>query len=241
MHSKYDLSLILACYNEMEIFADSVKKIIDILDKTSMTYEIIFIDDHSQDHTVHLIKQTLKKYSAKNLRAFFHSKNLGRGKTVSEGFLKAQGKIVGYIDIDLEIPSWYIPRFVESIKGDIDGAIGWRIYDLNFKGLIRWIFSKSYMWLRQELLNLNIKDTEAGYKFFKRDKIIPIVKKCQDNHWFWDTEIVARSLKADLKLTEIPVVFIRRVDKTSTVRLLPDTIDYFYKLFSYQKELKIRS
>lgn len=240
MHSKYDISLVLACYNESQVFRSSVKQIIDVLDKSSFTYEIIFIDDHSWDNTVQLIKQALKQHPTKNLRAYFHAKNLGRGKTVSEGFFKAQGKIVGFIDIDLEIPAWYIPRFVESIRGNITGAIGWRIYDLNLKGLMRWIFSKGYMWLRRRTLNLNIQDTEAGYKFFRRDKIIPIVKKCRDNHWFWDTEIVARSIKAGLKLTEIPVVFIRREDKTSTVRLVPDTIDYLYKLFSFRNELKVK-
>lgn len=240
MHSKYDVTLILACYNESQVFRLSVKQIIDVLDKSSFTYEIIFIDDHSGDNTVQLIKQALKQYHTKNLRAYFHTKNLGRGKTVSEGFLKAHGKIVGYIDIDLEIPAWYIPRFVESLNDNFDGAIAWRIYDLNLKGITRWVFSKGYMWLRKKSLNIEIRDTEAGYKFFKRSKIIPVIKKCRDNHWFWDTEIVARSLKAKLKLIEVPVVFIRREDKTSTVRLIPDTIDYLYKLFTYQNELKVR-
>ncbi len=238
MHNKYDVSLVLACYNEAEIFTDSVKQIIQVLDKTNWTWEIIFIDDKSQDNTADLIKHTINKYSRKQLTAFFHEKNQGRGKTVSEGFSKAQGKVVGYIDIDLEIPAWYIPRFVEAINTQTDGVVGHRIYDINLSGLLRWIFSKGYVWLRQKLLPLPIQDTEAGYKFFKRDKIIPIIKKCRDNHWFWDTEIIANSLKAKLTIAEIPVVFIRRIDKTSTVKLIPDTVDYLKKLYAYSRENK---
>ena len=239
MHNQYDLSLILACYNETEIFSESIKEILAVLDKTNWTYEIIFIDDHSRDHTPDLIKQTLKKYPRKHLSAYFHSQNQGRGATVSEGFLKAQGKIVGYIDIDLEIPAWYIPRFIEKLNASFDGVIARRVYDISIKNLTRWIFSKGYVWLRQQALPLPIQDTEAGYKFFKREKILPVVKKCRDPHWFWDTEIVARAISHNLKLSEIPVVFIRRCDKTSTVRLLPDTFDYFKKLLVYRHRLRV--
>lgn len=239
MHHKYDFSLILACYNETEVFDQSVKEIIKVLDNTNLTYEIIFIDDKSQDNTAKLIRRVLGRYSKKNLSAYFHAQNQGRGQTVSEGFQKAKGRIVGFIDIDLEVPAWYMPRFVEALDKSTDGAIGWRVYDLDLRGLIRWIFSKGYVWLREQVLSLSIKDTEAGYKFFKREKILPVVKRCRDPHWFWDTEVVARALKAKLKLAEIPVVFIRRRDKTSTVNLIPDTLDHLKKLWQYQKELQL--
>lgn len=234
MHYRYDLSLVLACYNEGEIFTQSVKEIISVLDKTDWSYEIIFIDDASIDNTVRLIKQALKRYPRKHLSALYHPSNQGRGKTVTDGFLKAQGRVIGFIDIDLEIPAWYIPRAVEAIQAGADAAIGWRVYDLNLKGVIRWFASKTYMWLRKQMLGIKLQDTESGFKFFRRDKILPVLNQCRDPHWFWDTEIIARSLKAGLTITEIPVVFIRRYDKTSTVKLLPDTLDYLKKLWQYR-------
>lgn len=240
MHYRYDLSLVLACYNEGEIFTQSVKEIISVIDKTDWSYEIIFIDDASVDNTVQLIKQALKRYPRKHLSALYHAQNQGRGNTVTDGFLKAQGKIVGFIDVDLEIPAWYIPRAVEAIQIGADAAIGWRVYDLNLKGVIRWFASKGYMWLRAQTLGIKLKDTESGFKFFRRDKILSVLNRCRDPHWFWDTEIVARSLQAGLKFTEIPVVFIRRQDKTSTVKLLPDTLDYLKKIIYYRQQLKIR-
>mgnify|MGYP001601536777 CR=1 FL=1 len=54
--NKFDFSLILPCYNEAEIFNDSVKRIIEVLDGTNYTWEIIFIDDCSTDGTRKLIK-----------------------------------------------------------------------------------------------------------------------------------------------------------------------------------------
>jgi len=64
---KYDVSLVLACYNEAEIFADSVKRIIATLDQTDYTFEIIFVDDVSSDNTRELIDKAFKTYPRHNL------------------------------------------------------------------------------------------------------------------------------------------------------------------------------
>lgn len=237
MVDKCDLSLVLACYNEGEHFSESAKKIVEVLDQTDFSWEIIFVDDSSTDETVVLIKKFVKKYPRKRLISIFQEKNGGRGLAVTKGIKKAQGRIVGYIDIDLEIPSDYIPRFVKEIEMGADVVCGWRIYDFTLKSLPRWIASKGYNIVRDKVLGTSIKDTEAGYKFFRRNKILPILKKCKSPGWFWDTEIMVRAKKAGLKVKEIPVVFIRRFDKTSTVRLIPDTFVYLKELWGFKKEL----
>ena len=237
--NKFDFSLILPCYNEAEIFNVSVKKIIEALDGTDYTWEIIFIDDCSTDGTQNLIKKTIEKYKRRTLRAFFHSQNQGRGKTVQEGFFQAEGEIVGFIDIDLEVSEWYIPKFIKAIDEGADVAVGWRIYDFNFQSLPRWVASKGYSLLRKIVLNLSYKDTEAGYKFFSRKKTLPIFKKCVYPGWFWDTEIMALAHKYKLRVEEIPVAFVRRLNKTSTVRLIPDSISYFKDLISFKMRGKI--
>jgi len=233
---KYDISLVLACYNEAEIFDDSVKKIINTLNKTDYTWEIIFVDDKSQDNTKQLIKNALKKYSRQNLSAIYHSKNQGRGQTVVDGFKKAQGKFVGYIDIDLETSEWYIPQFIETLEKGADLVNAWRIYDFQLWALPRWIASKGYSFLRKALLGLPFKDTEGGYKFFRRNKLIPLLKKTQHQGWFFDTEIMTLSHRANLKIVEVPVAFVKRSDKTSTVDLIPDSINYLKNLIKYPKK-----
>ncbi len=230
---KYDVSLILACYNESEIFNDSIQRIINTLKKTDYTWEIIFVDDKSQDNTKELIKKTLGKYPRYNLSAYFHENNQGRGQTVIDGFKQSQGKIVGYIDIDLEVGEWYLPKFISAIEAGSEVVTAWRIYDFNLHSLIRWLGSKGYYWLEKKLLRLPLHDTEAGYKFFNKTKIMPILKKCQHQDWFFDTEVLARAFAVKLTIQEIPVAFVRRTDKKSTVRLLPDTIKYLTNLLKF--------
>jgi glycosyltransferase involved in cell wall biosynthesis len=236
MAYQFDFSLVLPCFNESEHFNQSVDRIIKVLDGSSFSWEIIFIEDASIDTTPNLIKSYIKKNSRKHLSAYFHDKNLGRGRSVSEGIEKSQGKVVGYIDIDCEIPPEYIPRFISEINSGHDVASGWRIYDFTLKSLPRWIASKGYGIVRNLVLGEVFKDTEAGYKFFDRDKILPVVRKCHSPGWFWDTEVMVKAAGAKLKITEIPVVFIRRYDKTSTVKLIPDTLIYLKELWNFNRK-----
>lgn len=235
---KYDASLILACYNEAEIFNDSVARLIKTLNKTDYTWEIIFVDDKSSDNTVGLIKKAIKRYSRDNLSAIYHNKNQGRGQTVVDGFKKAKGKYVGYLDIDLEIGEWYLPRFFEALDNGFDLASAWRIYDFQLWSLPRWLASKGYTWLRKVLLGLPYQDTEGGYKFFKRSKLLPLLIKAKNQGWFFDTEIMALSCKYHLKVIELPVAFIRRAEKTSTVKLIPDTLTYLKDLYKFSRRFK---
>ena len=235
---KYDVSLILPCYNESEIFNDSVKRIIKTLSQTDYTWEIIFVEDKSQDNTAALIKSFLEKYPRLNLSAYFHERNEGRGKTVSDGFYKASGKYVGFIDIDLEAGEWYLPKFIDELENGVDAAVAWRIYDFAFWSLPRWLASKGYVWLRKEILGLPYQDTEGGYKFFKRQKILPLLKKVKNKGWFFDTEIMALCFKHKLRVKEIPVAFVRNPQKTSTVKLIPDSLEYLLNLIKFSWQFK---
>lgn len=237
MGYQFDVSLILACYNEAEHFNSSVDRIIKVLDGTDFSWEIIFIDDASVDATADLIKSYINKHPRKHLAAYFHQINKGRGAAVTEGIEKSQGKIVGYIDIDCEVPPDYIPQFVSAIDNGADLAVGWRIYDFTVKSLPRWFASKGYNRIRNAVLNNSLKDTEAGYKFFRKVKILPVLKQCVSAGWFWDTEVTVRAQRAGLKIKEMPVVFIRRFDKTSTVRLIPDTFVYLRELWKFKRKL----
>jgi hypothetical protein len=146
--------------------------------------------------------------------------------------------LVGFIDIDLEIGEWYISKFLEVLDDGADVANAFRIYDLNLRGILRWFASKGYVILRNLFINLPFKDTEAGYKFFKRDKLLPLMPSIFHAGWFFDTEILALSHKHNLEIVEIPVAFVRRFDKTSTVKLIPDTIRYFRDLILFSRQFR---
>lgn len=235
---KKSLSLIIPCYNEEGHLLDSYKKVVNELRKKHFLYELIFIDDKSHDQTKKIILQICK--SDKNAKYIFHKKNLGRGATVSEGIVEARNEVVGFLDIDLEVSEKYIGKFYNKIKQGCDLVVAKRKYKINLASLPRGIISKSYVLVQKILLGSKFDDTEAGYKFFNKRRILPILKLIKNKKWFWDTEVVLLSHINGLKIEEIDVIFNRRLDKKSTVKLIPDSFDYLVNLFKFKNRLLSR-
>ena len=234
---RIELSLILPCYNEAEHFKTSSEFILNTLKKTSYTFEIIFVEDKSKDGTTALIKEFIGSHQNEHIKAIFFNKNKGRGKAVTEGILSAKGLFVGFIDIDCEVSPEYISQFIQKLKQGYDVVCGKRIYRISVSGFVRAAVSRIYSFIMKLLLNTQLEDTEAGYKFFRKDKIIPVLSQVKDKGWFWDTEIMVRAERRGLEMTFLPVVFNRRTDKTSTVKLWSDSAAYFRKLLSFRNQL----
>lgn len=226
--SKVEVSVILPCYNEGDTFEKSTEKIVKELRKLKKNWEIIFVEDKSTDNTRQAVEKLGNEIS--RARVVFHKKNEGRGKSVADGIKMANGEICGYLDVDSEVSENYIPLFVREVENGNDLVVGKRFYEGELKSLTRFLSSKIYAFSAKSILKLPIDDTEAGYKFFNRKKILPILPKIKSKHWFWDTEICAQTHWHGLKISQVPVLFKRRMDKKSTVRLIPDTFDYISNL-----------
>jgi len=233
-----DFSLILPCYNEGQIFNKNVEWILDTLKRSRFSFEIIFVDDKSQDKTKQLIQKVCAT-KPKFCRAIYHSQNLGRGTAVKDGIISAKGKVAGYIDIDCEVSPVYIPEAVDKIlKKQADVVVGRRIYKLTPSSILRAIMTVGYKKLSSFILPTDNIDTESGYKFFNRKKILPILKLTNHPHWFWDTQIIVFSKLGGLKITEIPVLFLKNPNKKSTIRILKDVPDYLVNLWRFYWKLK---
>lgn len=230
-----DVSIVIPCYNEEAILEDSVREIARVMEQTRYSWELIFIDDRSQDQTPFLLNKLVA--SRPNSRAIFHQQNVGRGGTASEGLSLAQGRVIGFLDIDLEVHARYIPTMVLTIDGGYDVATAHRIYrvPLQWDDLLRNILSVGYRWMVRHYLKLPFEDTEAGFKFFRAERIHPLLPKARSKGWFWDTEIMALAHREKLRVIEIPCVFVRRFDKVSTVRPFKDSWAYLIALLEFKK------
>ncbi len=228
-----DLSLVIACYNEAAHIEDSLPELRSVLDKSGLTYELIIIDDCSSDNTVTILQRICD--GEKNITLRVHAQNVGRGGTVAEGFGLARGDVTGYLDIDLEIGPWYLLPALNKLNSEhLDGVIAHRVYKLDAHPtvLVRQWMSFGFRKLSHILLDLPLTDVAGGFKFFRRERILPILARCQSTHWFWDTELVYLADRAGLEIGEIPVLFLRRPAKESTVRMIPDTLRQLKETFA---------
>lgn len=232
-----DLTLVIACYNEESLLEASVRETFRVLDAMRSTVEVIFIDDRSRDATVALIDRIMAANPGRDLRKVVHQANVGRGGTVAEGIRMARGRLVGFIDIDLEVHARYIPSCVAALEDGFDVATALRVYRFSVRSVDRYLMSTGYRALMQRVTRVPLRDTETGFKFFRRDRIMPVLDSTRDTGWFWDTEIMVRAHYAGLRIIEIPALFIRRFDKRSSVRAVADSVDYLRKLWTFRREL----
>ena len=231
-----DVSVVLACYNEEETLAESFAEIWKTLEPTSAArYEIIFVDDVSRDRTREIIARhrgaTIRTACARIL----HETNQGRGATVTDGFRAARGEIVGFLDVDLEVHARYIPSLVRAIEEGADVATVRRIYAFQLGSLDRYFMSRGYSLLVRRLLGVPLRDTETGLQVLPARGAAAGAGRDPGPGWFWDTEFMVRAHRRGLRIEEIPGAYVRRDDKTSTVRGLRDSWTYFGKLLAFRR------
>lgn len=232
------VSVVLACYNEEPHLAASFAEIVASLEELRRPYEIVFVDDCSRDRTREVIRALVESHPQVATQVVLHEKNRGRGGTVSDGFRVARGDIAGYLDVDLEVHSRYIPSLVRAIEQGADVAIVRRIYAFQLRALDRYFMSRGYSWLVRTLLKVGFTDTESGYKFFRREALLPVLDEIEDAGWFWDTEFMVRAARRGLRIAEVPGAYVRRYDKASTVKGLRDSAAYFRKLVRFRRRLR---
>jgi glycosyltransferase involved in cell wall biosynthesis len=232
MGTSLTLSLILPCFNEGPIITANVHRIHSVLDRLGYPYEIIFVDDASHDGTQNRIARLCNKYP--HCRALYHESNMGRGGTVMDGIARARGIVAGYMDIDCEVSPVYIPEIVDMIiTRTADMIIGRRVYRSTVQSLSREVLSVGYRWIASHVMDTRGLDTESGYKFFRKSKILPILPYIHDRHWFWDTEVVVWAIRKHVRVKEYPVLYLRRSDKKSSVRIVHDTIEYLTQIVRF--------
>ena len=233
-----EVSIVVACYNEEPHLADSVAEVVGTMEDLRRPYEIVFVDDCSRDGTRRVIEEVVAAHPGVQTQVILHEKNRGRGATVTDGFRASRGAVTGYLDIDLEVHSRYIPSLVRAIEQGADVAVVRRIYAFQLASLDRYFMSRGYSWLVRHLLDIPFHDTESGYKFFRRQRLLPVLDSIEDPGWFWDTEFMVRAVRRGLRVVEIPGAYIRRGDKTSTVRGVRDSLRYFGRLLRFRRQLR---
>jgi glycosyltransferase involved in cell wall biosynthesis len=225
-----DLSLIVPCFDEAPYLRESVATLLRALDATRLDYEVVFVDDCSRDATRAILEEICA--GSERCRAIFHETNRGRGGAFKTGFAATTGRVAGFLDIDLEVGPHYIAPLVGLILDEgYDVATGERIYLLSqTRALHRHVLSRGYRWLCQVALGFGIRDSETGCKFFRRESASEVVFGSENDGWFWDTEVMARAALANLRIVEMPVLFLRRPERSSSVHVWRDSRQYLIDL-----------
>lgn len=164
-----DLSIIVPMYNEEEAVAPLVRRVQDVLTKTTLTWELVCVDDGSRDATAANLRKLQKDYPA--LKPVFLRRNYGQTAAMQAGFDHAQGAVLVTMDGDLQNDPQDIPRLLEKMQEtEADVVSGWR-KDRKDNTLIRTIPSKLANRLISRVTGVRLHDYGCSLKAYKREVV----------------------------------------------------------------------
>ena len=195
------LSVVIPVYNEIQ----NIEEILKRVRATSLVWELVVVDDGSQDGTRDLLKNLDGK---DGLRVILHEQNQGKGAAVRTGLQAARGDVLLIQDADLEYSPHDYPALLEPIEEGIADVV----YGSRFLGGPRRVAMFWHM-IANHLLTLvtNIlydtilSDMETGYKVFRREVIEGITLR--SNRFNFEPEITAKVLKQHYRIYEVPISF----------------------------------
>tara|TARA_B100000767_G_C19778353_1_gene544257 strand:- start:8556 stop:9506 length:951 start_codon:yes stop_codon:yes gene_type:complete len=164
-----NLSIIIPLLNEAESLPELHQWILDELTPTSLSFEILFIDDGSTDTSWEEIEKLHQSHN--NTYGIRFSKNFGKSQALHAGFAEAKGAVVVTLDADLQdAPSEILNLYNRIQKENLDLISGWKKkrYDSLF---LKNIPSKFFNWTARRSSGIYLHDFNCGIKAFKSEVI----------------------------------------------------------------------
>jgi dolichyl-phosphate beta-glucosyltransferase len=201
-------SIVIPAYNEGARLGASLEKVLSFVHSQQWQAEIVVVDDGSRDNTAEIIRSFAAKDPA--VRLVENPGNRGKGYSVRNGMLNAQGEVLIFSDADLSSPIQESTKLLEALEG-ADIAIGSRWLrtetQTQRQPLHRQIFGRIFNLLLRLTLGLQFKDTQCGFKAFKRPAAHAIFPLQKIERWGFDPEILFLARKLGFKVKEVPVLW----------------------------------
>ncbi|HET9910072.1 MAG TPA: glycosyltransferase [Anaerolineales bacterium] len=227
-----DLSIIIPAYNEEALIVNTLESLRVYMSARTEQYEVIVVDDGSQDKTV-LCVQEWQKRSGINLRLLSNQQNMGKGFSIRHGVMESRGQHIIFIDADLPYELDAIANFLSALKSGFDLAVGSRVLpgsEVRGVPIYRYIAGQIFSWMVQAVLFSGLPDTQCGFKSFKSEAAREIFRRTSINGFGFDVEMLFVARKLKLTIQPVPVHMIEHRQR-SRVRLVNDSLKMFANLF----------
>lgn len=223
------LSIVIPAYNEEKRIGRSLDAVLRFLEAQNYRAEVIVVDDGSSDGTSSSASDRISRYrsAGQELRVLTNKPNRGKGYSVKRGLTEANGEIVLFSDADFSSPITEAPKLIDPIsKGHADVTFGSRALNRELIGVrqpvIRDFGGRVFNLFMRTITGLKFKDTQCGFKAFRRELALPVFKLQSIERFGFDPEVLYIAKKRGLRLVEVPVVW--NDSEGSTVNYVSDSI-----------------
>ena len=226
------LSIVFPAYNEARRLPPTLRKVIAFLDARKLDAELLVVDDGSRDGMGDAVA---KEFGAR-VRVLSYGGNRGKGYAVRHGYLEARGDRVLMSDADLSTPIDELDGLSAAMDRDhLDVAMGSRAFGnvMVAQRGIRSFAGKIYNKIVRVILPLPFRDTQCGFKLFRRERCRPVFEAMRIDRFSFDVEMVFLAQRVGLKLAEVPVHWYN--DAESKVSFLRDASRMFLDVLRIRK------
>ena len=221
-----NLSVIIPCHNEAENIVPLVSGLLEVFTRNSIKGEIVVVNDNSTDETANNVKDMMQRHQCIKLI----ERRDGRcsvGRTLKAGFEHAAGDIIITMDGDLSHDPADVPHFLHEIEAGADLVIGARYGRVGGKAhmpIFRKLTSGGYNRLAKLLFHTNLTDMTTGYRASRKSALDRL--HLSSNGFAIHPEIQLKALNSQLRITQIPIVYQRRLSGSSKLHYLRVGIPY---------------
>ena len=234
------LSLVVPAYKQEKTIVQDIKNLDKVLSSLTFKHEIIVVVDGFLDKTFQKLQDLRPKI--KELTILGYEKNKGKGFAIKLGVEKARGNVIGFIDAGMDLDPSEISIMLDIMdwnKADI--VIGSKLHpESKVKYPVgRKILSWGYRTITHILFGFKVKDTQVGFKLFRKKVAKDVFSKIIIKRFAFDVEVLAVAYKLGYKnIHESPIKlnFSKASSITSVnfwriiLRMLWDSAAVFYRL-----------
>ena len=197
MTATLDLSIVVPVYNEEENLPLLWPEIREVLASSRLRYEVVFVDDGSQDRSAEIIRSF--READPRVRLVRLKANAGETAATDAGFKTARGRFVVTMDADLQNDPHDIPTLLSHLE-QWDAVTGWRVNRGAGDSLVRRVSSRIANRVRNALSDETIQDSGCTFRAFRRECLRELVLY-KGFHRFIPTVLKMRGFR----VLEVPV------------------------------------
>jgi dolichyl-phosphate beta-glucosyltransferase len=234
------LSIVLPAHNEADRLPVCLNTLTDwIWNYTHFKTEIIIVENGSTDRTMDIAWEWSLKWAM--IQKPWHIDQRSKAAAVRKGMLEARGQYVMMADVDLSMPLEEIKKYILYIVGGYDVVIGSRYMPKShLKQSIRRSISSHLFRSITSLVIPEIRDTQCGFKMFKREAAVELFHDLKTNSMAFDVEILLEARRRGYRIHELPITWIE--NKDSRVHMLRDALRMSQDVYRlWRKEVRYRA
>lgn len=159
-----EISIVVPLFNEEESLPELASWIDKVMKKNHFSYEMIFVDDGSNDGSWEVLKTLSEKYKDQ-LKAIQFRRNYGKSAALNTGFNEVKGKVVITMDADLQDSPEEIPELHKMITEDGYHMVsGWK--KKRYDPITKTVPTKLFNWATRKMTGIELNDFNCGLKAY---------------------------------------------------------------------------